>query len=61
MEGHHILPTSAGGQDTKENFALLCLECHHKAHLTLESLGIGHPSSRLVKARLDRTKGRWKP
>lgn len=61
VEGHHVKPTNAGGTDVKENFKLLCLECHYKAHLDLRSRGLDHPSSaNLVKARLDRTGGKWR-
>ena len=60
LEFHHILPTSAGGQDTEDNAELLCIECHYIRHLELEQKGVGHKSSPIVLARLRRTKGRWK-
>ena len=60
LEAHHILPTSAGGKDTRDNFRLLCLECHFLAHIDLEVKGVGHRSAKIVLARLNRTKGRWK-
>jgi len=29
---HHIIPTSEGGSDDKENLELLCKKCHPKHH-----------------------------
>jgi len=60
LEFHHILPTSAGGADTESNAKLLCLYCHAKAHVILETQNVGHRSASIVLARLARTKGRWK-
>lgn len=61
LEGHHILPSSAGGTDTRDNFKLLCLQCHYNAHRELRAKLVDHPASvGLVYARLRRTGGRWK-
>ena len=27
-QGHHILPRASGGNDTLENYVLLCGDCH---------------------------------
>jgi len=32
LEIHHIIPNSEGGEDTRENLAVLCRPCHHEAH-----------------------------
>ena len=58
LEFHHIIPTSAGGNDTWDNAQLLCLFCHADAHILLEERGIGYPSANIVLARLVRTRGR---
>lgn len=61
LEGHHINPTSNGGTNTRDNFKLLCLECHYKAHKQLRRDGIDHPASvGLVYRRWLKTGGRWK-
>lgn len=56
MEAHHKLPTSLGGKDTEDNFILLCLECHYKAHLAIARTQQASVSA--VKARLDKTGGK---
>lgn len=61
LEGHHKIPSSQGGQDVRENFQLLCIEDHYKAHRKLRREGKDHPASVfVVYARWKRTKGRWK-
>lgn len=32
LHAHHIVPRSAGGNDTLSNLATLCRNCHHKIH-----------------------------
>lgn len=32
LHEHHIIPKSRGGDDSKENLVLVCIECHGKAH-----------------------------
>ena len=58
LEFHHVIPTSAGGDDSWENAQLLCLFCHADAHILLEEQNIGHKSANIVLARLARTRGR---
>ena len=58
MEGHHKIPTHQGGQDVEENFQLLCIECHEKAHRELARKD--NNSANIILSRLRRTKGRWK-
>lgn len=58
LEFHHKNPTSNGGRDTFANMECLCVLCHYKAHVRLTRRGIGHKSSpRIIKARLDRSRG----
>jgi len=59
MEGHHKLPASLGGSDDDANFQLLCLACHYKAHKLIADTQARSVAA--VKARLERTGGRWKP
>lgn len=57
LEGHHIRPTHQGGEDTRENFKLLCLDCHEDAHRALAELD--WQSAEMIHARKVRTRGRW--
>jgi len=36
LHSHHIIPKSAGGEDTLDNLTTLCIECHIKAHAGTE-------------------------
>lgn len=57
MEVHHILPTSMGGRDIKSNALIVCIFCHLKLHEKL-----GDPRSPgIIRKRIARTGGRWKP
>lgn len=62
MECHHELPSSNGGKDTFENMLIVCTEHHMILHEQLNETGFGHPeSARMVRERLNRTGGRFKP
>jgi len=58
LEADHILPSSLGGKDVRENFQLLCVGCHYRKHKAIE-IG-GRVSAQLIKTRLDKTGGRWR-
>ena len=58
MECHHRKPTSSGGKDTYDNMEMLCLWCHHHAHVALLEKGLGDfRSPGIIERRLQRTKG----
>lgn len=57
MEVDHILPTSMGGKDTESNAQILCVFCHLAKH---EQSG-HRRSPNIIRARLARTGGRWRP
>lgn len=58
LESHHKTPTHNNGQDTRDNWQLLCIMCHERAHRVLAEADL--LSASLVHARLVRTGGRWK-
>lgn len=58
LEAHHKIPSSMGGKDTRDNFQLLCVSCHMAAHEDIERKG--RLSARLIRARLNTTKGKWR-
>lgn len=58
LEWHHKIPTSMGGDDSRENAILLCTSCHLLAHKRIEDTA--RISVQLIEKRLNVTKGRWK-
>lgn len=59
LEFHHILPQNAGGGDTYDNMACVCLFCHYNRHIELRARGTDHPASAcLIQNRIKSTGGR---
>lgn len=59
LESHHKIPSHNGGQNVRENWILLCQECHMKAHELLARND--HNSANIIRSRLKNGGGRWKP
>lgn len=56
LEAHHKIPTHNGGKNTRDNWILLCQECHIEAHEELSRKD--HNSANLIRRRWGFTKGR---
>lgn len=58
LEAHHIVPTHNGGKDTRDNWILLCIECHEKAHRELAQKDTN--SANIIHCRRVNKGDKWK-